>query len=58
MASPLNIPELKYIIINMLDLKSIGSIIQVDWGTYQLIRSMSIYKELIICLDYIKKCDQ
>jgi len=31
MTGPLNIPELKRIIVGMLDLKSIGSMIQVDW---------------------------
>jgi len=53
MTNPLNIPELKCIIISMLDLKSIGSMIQVDRSTYQLVSSMSIYKELIICLNHI-----
>jgi len=43
MASPLNIPELKCIIISMLDLKSIGSMIQVDWSTYLLVSSMTIF---------------
>ena len=58
MTNPLNILELKYIIVNFLDLKSIGSMIQIDWTTYQLVSGMPIYKELKICLDYIKKCDQ
>mgnify|MGYP001488287325 CR=1 FL=1 len=54
MTNPLNIPELKYLIIGMLDLKSIGFMNQVDWATNQLVTHMLIYRQLMICLDNIE----
>jgi len=51
MANPLDVPELKYIIVNLLDLKSIGRLIQVGWDYKCFIQDMPIYEELMICLN-------
>ena len=43
MINPLDIPELKYMIVNMLDLKSIGCMIQIDKANKEFIRDIPIY---------------
>jgi len=54
MTNPFDIPELKYMIINLLDLKSIGRMIQVNYVFKNFIQVMPIYLELQTCLNYIK----
>jgi len=41
-------------IINLLDLKSIARIIQVNWAFKDFIQNMPLYLELQICLNYIQ----
>ena len=54
MTNPLDIPELKYMIISLLDLKSIGRMIQVNYVFKDFIQDMPIYLELQTCLNYIQ----
>jgi FOG: Ankyrin repeat len=54
MTNPFDIPEPKYMIINLLDLKSIARIIQVNWAFKDFIQDMPLYLELQICLNYIQ----
>jgi len=51
--NPLDIPELKYMIVNMLDLKSIGRMVQVDKANKEFIKDMPIYVRLNSCIDNI-----
>jgi len=54
MISPLDIPELAYMIINLLDLKSIIRILQINWHFKYFVQDMPIYRELLICQNYLK----
>jgi len=54
MTNPFDIQELKYMIINLLDLKSIGRMIQVNWIFKNFIQDIPIYLEIQNCLNYIK----
>ena len=47
-----DITELKYLIINFLDIKSIGRMICIDQSIKRLVESMPIYQELITCLPF------
>jgi Ankyrin repeat. len=55
MTSPLDIPELYTLIIANLDPKTICRMMSVDRFTHQLITGMSIYRELMSCLEHVKK---
>ena len=54
MTNPFDIPELKYMIINLLALKSISCIVQINWAFKDFIQNMPIYLELQTCLNYIQ----
>jgi len=54
MTNPFDITELKYMIINLLDLKSIGRMIRVNYIFKDFIQDMPIYSELQTCLNYIQ----
>jgi FOG: Ankyrin repeat len=54
MTNPFDIPELKYMIINLLDLKSIGQMVQINREFKDFIQDMPIYLELQTCLNCIQ----
>jgi len=54
MTSPFDIPELTYMIINLLDPKSVIQMFQVNSHFKHFIQDMPIYLELQTCLNYIQ----